>query len=155
MTNNVQPIEQRLRDFFDSHLPVMGFMKVCVDYYDGKTLRLSSPLAPNINDKLTAFGGSLFCLNVMTCWGMQYLQTLEADIDCNSVVSHAEIDYIRPVRGERFVAECSIDEAVASEMIDNFKNNAKSVVSLSSSISENGKVCVSFSGRYALLPLLK
>ena len=82
MTN----ISQKLSDFFKKNLPITQFMEMDVESYDGKTLILAAPLDPNINDKQTAFGGSLYNASVMACWGMAYLKTQEAGIVCNQVV---------------------------------------------------------------------
>ncbi|MGK0440671.1 MAG: thioesterase domain-containing protein [Pseudohongiellaceae bacterium] len=68
-----------------------------VHHYDGQSLSLSIDLNPSLNDKLTAWGGSLYGLTVMICWGMFYLKCRERNINPNWVVSHGEIDYLVPV----------------------------------------------------------
>lgn len=123
-----------------------------VSYYDGRRLQLSAPLSPNINDKFTAFGGSLYCLAVMSCWGMVYLQTEAAEVDCNLVVSRGEIDYLRPVSEQVFSAVCDIEEGDFEMFLADFKQKGKAKITLSSTILAEGKVAVSFKGEYAILP---
>ena len=82
---NQQQISEKLKQFFLDHLPITQFMGLEVESYDGDTLILTAPLEPNINDKQTAFGGSLYNTAVMACWGMIYLKTQEKGIDCTKV----------------------------------------------------------------------
>ena len=49
-----------LDDFIAKYLPTAQHMQIRVENYDGSSLRLHAPLAPSINDKLTAFGGSIY-----------------------------------------------------------------------------------------------
>ena len=92
-------ISQKLKDFFVEHLPITQFMGLEVESYDGEQLILTAPLEPNINDKQTAFGGSLYNAAVMTCWGLVYLKTQEKGIECNQVVTGGEVKYKAPVAG--------------------------------------------------------
>lgn len=150
----MQAIEQKLTQFFAEHLPLAGNMGIEVTYYDGQQLQLSAPIEPNINDKLTAFGGSLYCLAVLSCWGMAYLQTEEAGINCNLVVARAEIDYLRPVSTDVFTAVCEIEAAGVNNLLTEFSQKGKAKIALSATIMQNDKIAVRFQGQYAILPSL-
>ncbi|BFM10612.1 thioesterase domain-containing protein [Simiduia litorea] len=144
-------ISENLNVFFDEHLPLTGFMGLRVESYDGKKLVLHAPLAPNINDKSTAFGGSLYNAAVMACWGMLYLKTLEAGLVCNQVVAEGHIKYLAPVKGD-IRATCSApSEPELNAFIDRFKSHGKASLSLSAVIECGGKKAVAFEGRYAIL----
>ena len=142
---------QTLQKFLDSHLPLTQFMGMDVESYDGKTLILSAPLEPNINDKLTAFGGSLYNIAVMACWGMAYLKTQEAGLDCNQVVSKANIEYKSPVRGHLRAICRAPDNQSINEFIESFKTRGKAKIKLSSTIECSGNLAVEFTGEYAIL----
>ena len=49
-------------------IPLTQAMQLEVSAWDGKTLVLSVPLAANINDKGTAFAGSITALGSITGW---------------------------------------------------------------------------------------
>ena len=148
-------IGQRLTDFLSQSVPLAANLGLELSHFDGENLHLTAPLAPNINDKMTAFGGSLYCVAVMSCWGMVYLQTELAELDCNLVVSHGEIDYLRPVASDTFTAHCHADKAHFDQFIADFKANGKAKISLTSTIAIAGKVAVRFSGDYAILPPIR
>jgi len=149
-TAHLDPIAHKLTEFFQTHLPITDYMGMSVEYYDGQTLTLKAPLAPNINDKQTGFGGSLYNMAVMACWGMAYLKTQEAAIACNQVVAKGAIEYKTPVTGV-IRATCRVDDlAVTEAFINDFKQNGKARINLSSSIECNGKQAVEFHGQYAI-----
>lgn len=144
-------LQQKLNDFFSTHLPVTQFMEMHVESYDGQTLILKAPLEPNINDKQTAFGGSLYNASVMACWGMAYLKTLEANIVCNQVVTKASIEYKAPVQGEIRAICHAPSEDVVKEFIQRFKLKGRARITLNSTIECSGKTAVEFEGSYAIL----
>ncbi|GAA6135209.1 thioesterase domain-containing protein [Oceaniserpentilla sp. 4NH20-0058] len=144
-------VSQQLSTFFATHLPVTQFMQMDVEGYDGQTLILHAPLAPNINDKQTAFGGSLYNASVMACWGMAHLKTLEAKITCNQVITKANIEYLSPVHGD-IRAICHVpNEEVVTKFIEQFKHKGRARITLHATIEYSGKVAVKFEGTYAIL----
>lgn len=155
-----EQISKKLKKFFVEHLPITQFMGLEVESYDGDTLILTAPLEPNINDKQTAFGGSLYNTAVMACWGMIFLKTQEKNIVCNQVVTEGSMKYIAPVDG-RIRAIChapSEDELVA--FFDHFERKGKARISLEAAvyndtcvmkIDPETKPSVKFLGQYAII----
>lgn len=144
-------ISKKLTDFFEAHLPLAQFMQMEVESYDGNQLVLTAPLEPNINDKQTAFGGSLYNLAVMTCWGMLYLKTQEKGLKCNQVVSKGAMGYLAPVTGTlRAVCNAPSEEELTT-FFEHFERKGRARMNLAANIECNGKVAVEFEGQYAIL----
>ncbi len=151
MSLNSDAVSAQLSAFFQAHLPITQFMNMDVESYDGKTLILHAPLGPNINDKQTAFGGSLYNAAVMACWGMAYLKTQEAGIRCNQVVTQGSIEYKAPVQGDiRAICHAPSNEVV-DQFIEHFKHKGRSRITLNATIECSGKTAVEFEGTYAIL----
>ncbi|KZZ40985.1 hypothetical protein A3759_16220 [Thalassolituus sp. HI0120] len=148
-------ISQKLKDFFVEHLPITQFMGLEVESYDGEQLVLTAPLGPNINDKQTAFGGSLYNAAVMACWGFAYLKTQERGLVCNQVVAGGDIKYIAPVTGKIRAVCRNPGDDVITRFIEHFDRKGRAKISLAAEITTNGEadgdVAVSFSGQYAIL----
>ena len=96
-----------------SQIPLTRAMQLRVVDYDGSTLRLAAPLAPNVNDKGCAFGGSLASLLTLACWGsprgvgLQHaLQEqprdsgLATQLSVDVVDQRAQLLLPRPLRGD-------------------------------------------------------
>jgi thioesterase domain-containing protein len=71
-----------------------------VERADDDGIVLSAPLAPNANDKGTAFGGSLFSVAVLTGWSWVARYLDAAGIAADAVIQESTIRYLRPVHGE-------------------------------------------------------
>jgi thioesterase domain-containing protein len=159
-----EQISEKLKSFFVEHLPITQFMGLEVESYDGEALILTAPLEPNINDKQTAFGGSLYNTAVMACWGMVYLKTQEKGIDCNQVVTEGCMKYNAPVDGRiRAICHAPSEEELVG-FFEHFERKGKARISLEAAIYNDTSVMkidpqsepkikpsVKFSGQYAIL----
>jgi thioesterase domain-containing protein len=88
-------------------IPLTIAMQAKLTEYDGSQLAMSVPLAPNINDKGCAFGGSLASLMTITCWGLVELAARERGYDCDIYVGESTVKYLQPVWGD-FQAEARL-----------------------------------------------
>ena len=61
---------------------------------------LRAPLAPNANHKGTAFGGSLFCVAVLTGWAWATRYIAARGLNADAVIQESTIRYLKPVHGE-------------------------------------------------------
>jgi len=141
----------KLSEFFQEHLPLIRSMELSVESYDGETLVLVAPLEPNINDKSTAFGGSLYNIAVMACWGMAFLKTQEYGITCNQVVTNASISYKNPVNGVLRAVCKAPEKTLIENFIEQFKCRGKAKIDLHAQVICGDKVAVEFDGQYAIL----
>jgi thioesterase domain-containing protein len=80
-----------------SQIPLTRAMQLRVVDYDGSTLRLVAPLAPNVNDKGCAFGGSLASLLTLACWGLARLALRAHSMEPDIYVQDSQIEYLAPV----------------------------------------------------------
>ena len=78
------------------------------DWRDGH-LRLSAPLAANVNDKGCAFGGSLTSLMTIAGWGIVSLTLAEAGLDADIYVADSRVRYLKPVF-EDLVVDAGFDD---------------------------------------------
>lgn len=138
-------------NFMQTHLPMAQQLGLRVEGFDGHELKLFMPLMPNINDKATMFGGSLYCVSVMACWGMIYLRAKMAGIGSpNIVVADASIKYKLPVPGD-CVAVCYAPSDVIHKFELDIAAGHKGRMRLHSSIQTDAGVAVEFEGRYVVI----
>jgi thioesterase domain-containing protein len=78
-------------------IPLTRAMALSVAACDGDTLTLAAPLAPNINDKGCAFGGSLASLMTLAGWGLVKLACDARGLACEIYVRDSAIRYLAPV----------------------------------------------------------
>jgi thioesterase domain-containing protein len=139
-----------LERILHDEIPLTRAMGVRVAAYDGNLLRLTAPLTPNINDKGTAFGGSLYSLAVLCGWSLLYLKVKEAGLAYNIVIQEANVLYLLPVSGD-LSAECSIDNEAIAQLYAALNTRDRARLPLTVVIKQNERPAFEFSGRYVVL----
>lgn len=98
MNNKASPdAAAALADEILAAIPMARAMAISASDYDGDSLTLAAPLAPNINDKGCAFGGSLVSLMTLAGWGLVKLELDRRGRDCDIYVQDSDVRYLAPV----------------------------------------------------------
>lgn len=151
-TQNFKELAKDLEAFLKEHLPLARAAGVEIDSYDGSCLQVSAPLELNINDKLTAFGGSLYNLCVIAAWGMTDLKAKELNFSGDIVVAKGEITYLKPLRSRLVAQAFAPDQAMIDKAKHSYKTKGKAVFTIAAQIlDEQQNICVEFLGKYAVL----
>lgn len=140
-----------LENKLHNEIPLTKFMDLKITKYDEKELITLAPLNKNINDKGTAFGGSLATLTIISGWSIFWLISKELEINSeNIVVIKNEHSYRKPVTKELI---CHTKRPTKDE-IENLKNKLllkkSASIKISSQIIEDGEICVDFTGYYVI-----
>ncbi|WBA79621.1 YiiD C-terminal domain-containing protein [Endozoicomonas sp. GU-1] len=88
------------------NIPLLKTMEVSFDQFKNGELVISCPLAPNINDKGTAFGGSIAALATICGWLFTTLHARTHVKDCAAVIADSQLTYHAPGKGH-ISAHCS------------------------------------------------
>lgn len=140
-----------LTRFLHDNIPLTGAMQLQASAYDGERLELTAPLAANINDKGTAFGGSLYNIAVLCGWSLLRLKLNEAGLAQKNIVIHeANTRYLAPVTGE-LRATCSITVDALTEMLHALQKKGRARIMLTVTIHQQDKAAVEFTGQYVVL----
>ncbi len=83
--------------FIRDEIPLARAMDLELSAHDDDRLVLRAPLAPNVNDKGCAFGGSLVSLMTLAGWGLVELALRRNDQDCDVFVGESTVRYLQPV----------------------------------------------------------
>ena len=143
----IQEIENKIH----TQIPMTRLMKLQLKSLDNSKLITTAPLDINVNDKGTAFGGSLSSIVIISSWCMAFYLSQKFKIDkSNIVIVKNETKFLRPVTKD-IVCNSFIPK---NEEIDDLKSkldikNSGSIV-LSAQIIEDEKVCVDFKGTYLI-----
>ena len=90
-------------------IPLARAMQLRLADWNEDRLSLSAPLAPNINDKGCAFGGSLASLMTLVGWGLIVLRLRALGRSCDIYVQDSMVRYMAPVWSD-FIAEAQLAE---------------------------------------------
>lgn len=91
-----QALVERIR----REIPLTAAMQVGLAGCDGEALALSVPLGPNINDKGTAFAGSITALASIAGWCLLTLWSEREGIPCQVAIYDARFRFSKPLGGD-------------------------------------------------------
>jgi len=118
MDTTLSPAATLEREILE-YIPLARAMQLRVPRYSGDELEMTAPLAPNINDKGCAFGGSMASLLTLAGWGLIELGLRTAGLDCDIYVGDSQLRYREPVWSElrgiaRFVEDGALARVIAA-----------------------------------------
>lgn len=135
-------------------MPLLGFMELDVVAFDGRALTLRAPLAPNRNDKGTAFAGAIASLSTVTGWALLTLwaraEAAGVGGSCQVAVYHSEMRYRHPI-GADFEATAVLPDAAAlARLRQGLVARGKGRVDVHISVASAGRDTVAQTAGYAL-----
>jgi thioesterase domain-containing protein len=86
-----------LTAFLRNKIPLALAMDLQLGEVDDDMLSLLAPLAPNVNDKGCAFGGSLVSLMTLSGWALVELALRRNGHDCDVFVAESSVRYLAPL----------------------------------------------------------
>lgn len=89
-----------LQTYLHGHIPLSKAMQVEVIHATHDLIELAAPLAPNINHRGTAFGGSISTLATLACWSLLRVRTDGMQPAPHLVVRRSSVEYNAPILGE-------------------------------------------------------
>ena len=107
-----QTLAQQLTAFIRAEIPLARAMDLRLHDYDAEHVSFAAPLAPNVNDKGCAFGGSLVSLMTLTGWAWVELALQQRGEHCDVFVATSTVRYLQPVWGD-FHSEARLAEGAA------------------------------------------
>lgn len=140
-------LERRL-----SSMPPVRALGIHVARFDHDTLTLAAPLARNLNDKGSAFGGSLASAMTLAAWGLASLKLQEAGFCADVYVQDSTLRYLRPL-----YEDLKVDAMIAPgfdwpTFVATFASKGKARATLLAEARDvQGNVVTSFEGRFVAL----
>jgi len=142
---------QKLQTKLHTEIPLTKFMQLNVCEYTKQQLITTAPLDRNINDKGTAFGGSLSTMTIISSWSLCWLISQELGFDSkNIVVIKNENSYFKPITKDIvcYTKKPTNDEIETLKQKLEKKRSAS--IKIKSQIIEDENVCVEFEGIYVI-----
>jgi thioesterase domain-containing protein len=141
---------QIINDYLLRYVPLFQAMQARLVRYDAAGLGMVAPLAPNINDKGIAFGGSMAAIASLTGWALTRITLEEQGETAEIVITDSTLKFLRPVRGE-IVTECARpDAATVASFIQSYRQRGKARWSVEVLIRTEGDVAMTFNGQYGI-----
>ncbi len=139
-----------LERYLHTHIPISAPLGVRVAGASAGQVRLTAPLAPNLNHRRTAFGGSLSAVAILAGWSLLRLR-LGDGFRGRLVIQTHTMDYVAPAEGD-FAAECT---APAADLWERFTlalaGRGRARLELAATVTVGETVVARSRGRYVAL----
>ena len=137
--------------YLHTHIPITRAMKVSVVDVGPGGIRLTAPLAPNINHRNTVFGGSLATIAILSGWTLIHTRLRAAGIRSRIVIQRSSVEYLRPLHGD-FEAFCPEPDADRwRRFLAGLSRRGRARIVLQSEIYGGGEVAGTFEGAYVAM----
>lgn len=131
--------------------PVAALQPQIMEWRNGH-LRLSAPLAANVNDKGCAFGGSLASLMTLAAWGLVFLELSTHGMEVDIFVADSRVRYLKPVFEDLLVDAGFDDAGEHAALADTLRKQGRASIRLqANALLADGGVAATFVGRYVAI----
>jgi thioesterase domain-containing protein len=142
---------QELQNKLYNEIPLTKMMELQIKDYNINELITTAPLEPNINDKGTAFGGSLSTLSIISAWSLCWLISKELGFDSNNIVIiKNETSFRKPVTNDIICHKKKPSLQEIKILKQKLENKKSASIKIEAQIIEDGKICVDFVGYYVI-----
>ncbi len=143
--------ETELEADIHATIPLTRAMQLRVLAFDGNSLRLYAPLAPNVNDKGCAFGGSLASVLTLAAWGLARMALQRAGLVADVYVQDSTIEYLAPVWSDFDALASVVGEDSLEAFVARFAERGKARLSIVAVANDGGAPATRLTGRFVAL----
>lgn len=138
-----------LVDYLRKHVPLTRHIDIHAGQHTEHWFELCAPLGPNLNDKHTAFGGTLATLCTLSGWCVVSFLCREAGINVDIAVTNSQILYHLPVTTDPIAARTYFpDRLQVEDLIQTLGQKCYARLALCVEIKTEEKLAVSFNSEY-------
>jgi thioesterase domain-containing protein len=130
-------------------IPLTKAMQLRVDSWDGCTITVSAPLAPNLNHIETAFGGSISTLGIVAGYCLVHLLCNSPDDKtlAHILIQHSATNFLRPIDTDMTAKAVCSAEAIA-EFQSTLKRKRKARLELPAEVFSGKTLAATHTGHY-------
>ena len=139
--------------FLYAEIPMVEYMQLQLHDIKPRCLTATAPIAPNINDKHTVFGGSSAALMTICGWSLIKSQLELAGLT-NDVVIHQAKTHWQQAQTDDLNIRVTFGEEVDWDVVLDRVNSNKRPVRLAvdcTVMNQQGDVCSSMTGHFVIL----
>ena len=119
--------------------------------WDGATVTLRAPLAPNHNHTDTAFGGSISSLAILAGYTALFLLLRERGAAAHLLIQKSSIDFLRPIDTDLTASATLPGPAEIDAFLETLLSKRRSRLALESRVLSNDTLAATHSGLYVAI----
>jgi thioesterase domain-containing protein len=140
-----------LEAYLHEHIPVSRHLGVQALEAGFEGVALHAPLAPNLNHRRTAFGGSISALAILAGWSLLWVRLRGLTAGHQIVIHDNTITYTAPVRADFQATSVAPDGRTWEQFVRTFRSRGRARIEIDVRVESGGETVAEFRGRYVVL----
>ena len=148
---SLPPYLAEITTLLHKELPLTHAMGAELTAWDGSTVQLTAPLAPNVNHTSTAFGGSIASLAILAGYTALFLLLRDRSIPAHLLIQKSTTDFLRPI-DTTFTATATLPATPELEtFLTTLHQKRRSRITMDSRIISNDTLAATHTGLYVAI----
>ncbi|MGH8456716.1 MAG: YiiD C-terminal domain-containing protein [Stenotrophobium sp.] len=140
-----------ITEYLHRNIPLTRALGVRVLRCETACAEISAPLAPNLNHRGTAFGGSLATLGIVSGWTLLHFALQREGIEARLVIQNSNCDFMEPAAGE-LTAVTRMPAAEWDRFLAALRRGRRARICVKTEIMAVDRQVVTHEGTYVALP---
>jgi thioesterase domain-containing protein len=139
---------QSLEQFLHHEIPLARAMQVVALDVSEHSVRLSAPLAPNLNHHATVFGGSSCALAMLAAWSLLHVRLRILLPSVSIVIQRQTMNYDRPIIGTFAARALLAEPGEWPQFMRLLRRRGRARITVASTLDYAGDAAGQFSGDF-------
>lgn len=144
-----------LEVYLHAHIPLSAAMQVEVVAVAPDAVTLAAPLAPNINHRSTAFGGSVSTLAILSAWSLVSRRLEAEELASRLVIQSNRMDYDQPITAAFTATARLADQAAWPAFRRMLVRKGRARVDVRATVACDGAAAARFEGAFVAFLLAR
>lgn len=142
---------QALETYLYQHIPLSRAMQVGVLDVSEDSVRLSAPLAPNLNHRATVFGGSACAVAMLSAWSLLHVRLRGVSPPVSIVIQRQCMDFRRPIDGTLAARAQLAQPAEWPKFLRLLARRGRARITVASTLEYAATAAAAFSGDFVVI----
>ena len=142
---------KELEEYLHDHIPLSRAMQVSVVQAEYDIVKLSAPLAPNINHRETVFGGSASAVAILAAWTILYVRLQQEGLYSRVVIQRNQVSYDKPIAGDFHAIAKLVDDERWQKFVKQLRRHHRARISVTSVLEFEGQPVGSMTGDFVAI----
>lgn len=147
----MKPAADEVEKYLHLHIPISRQMQLRVREISDRGIRLSAPLAPNVNHRSGVFCGSVSALDILAGWTLAHVAVRSWGLTSPIVIQRNSVEYLKPIQGD-FEAFCPApNERSWARLRETIGKRNRARITLEVELTAEADRVDTFTGAYVIL----
>jgi thioesterase domain-containing protein len=147
------PSPEDLQDFLHARIPLSVAMGVRVAAAAPEAVTVTAPLAPNVNHRATAFGGSASALAMLAAWSVVFVGLRAEGQPGRIVIRRNSMSFDRPIEDDFSATAHAPPPADWARLLVALRKGRPGRIRVRAALACSERLVAEFEGEFAVLPL--